>query len=279
MGGTVRYRSLAALIIIVVLAGALGGAPPARAINIAFRGGDTDHYWDVAAAFCKDGVRLSTSEILHDDGSSGDSLKYSIVLSTTSSPLLQPLPARLAGGSGEPGLPLAGAVNAYAYATPQPPGSAQTLVLERWEHGVDAIEIESDPIGDLSLDDDRELLSGSVANCTVTSAPAFDDPPTPIAVSALSVAPGTPISLPIQASDADALDMVTLSPGALPAGASLDIGPAGNPTAATLRWAPTAGQIGPHTIVVDATDSTGRSARYTITIAVEFRVMLPAIQR
>ncbi|NNJ13448.1 hypothetical protein EKD04_024280 [Chloroflexales bacterium ZM16-3] len=273
-----RYRNILALAAILAALIAICTAPPARAINIAFRGGAEDHYWDVSTAFCKDGVRLSTVEIIHDDSSFGDDLRYSIVLSTTTNPLTQQLPVKLAGGSGTADFPASG-VNAYAYTTPQTVGSAQSVVLERWEHGVDAVEIETDPIGDLSLDDDTETLSGTAANCTVTTPPAFDDPPTPSGGATLAVRPGTPISMPIQASDADSLDLVTLTAGALPAGASIAVGAAANPASATLTWTPTESQTGTYTITADATDSTGRTTRRTISIDVGYQIFLPTLQQ
>jgi hypothetical protein len=274
--------------------------PTARAINIAFRGGLEDHYWDIATAFCKDGVRVSTLEILHDHDLVAGSLyntKYSIVLSTTTSPLIQQLPVRLAGGSGAlpaPGQPepVAWAINTYAYAVPQAIGSAQSITLERWEHGDDLIEVEDNP-GEGSLDDDRYTMSGTVGNCTVTTPPAFETPPSPASGSALFIQPGTPLSLPIQAADADALDLVSLTAGSLPAGASIVIGSAANPTSATFAWTPSESQIGRYVITVDAGDGTSsgcsfaqlacvlssRTTRYTITINVVRQSFLPLIIR
>jgi hypothetical protein len=273
----VRYRNL--LLIVALVAASLAIATPStRAINIAFRGGDTDHYWDVATAFCKDGVRLSTSEVRHDDGSSGDKLRYAIELTGTSTPLTSQLPRKLAGGSGVADS-LASAINAMAYAAPQPIGSAQSVTLERWEHGIDSTEIE-DPIGDLSLDDDSATLSGTVANCTVATPPAFASPPGPASGSTLALRPGTPISLPIEASDDDALDLVTLSLAtALPAGATLTIAEGANPTRASLSWTPGADQIGSYQITLNATDSTGRAASYSLTLNVARQLFLPAITR
>jgi hypothetical protein len=93
------------------------------------------------------------------------------------------------------------------------------------------------------------------------------------------VLPGTPISLPIQASDADALDLVHLTSGPLPAGANISISSDANPASASLTWTPGAGQLGSYQIAVSATDSTGRTTSYTVTIDVVSQIFLPAVRR
>lgn len=100
------------------------------------------------------------------------------------------------------------------------------------------------------------------ADCAINllATPVFDVPPTPPSGSTFTVGAGGTLSFSVQASDADAGDLVTLGVIGLPAGAAFPIPAPSNPATATFSWTPTADQIGGHVIVFSATDSTGLSA-------------------
>ena len=72
---------------------------------------------------------------------------------------------------------------------------------------------------------------------------------------------GDTLAFPIQASDADVSDVVTLGVIGLPARASFSIPAPSNPTAATFSWTPTVEQIGSQVVVFTAVDSAGLAER------------------
>lgn len=71
------------------------------------------------------------------------------------------------------------------------------------------------------------------------SPPVFDVPPTPATATNIRRQPGQNINFPVEASDPDAGDIVTISHLGLPSGdASFTCDIPGNPTACTLDWTP-----------------------------------------
>jgi hypothetical protein len=271
-----RFHVLRWLVgITLFLALAIVPAHVSHAISIPFRGGAEDHYWDVSVNFCRDAVRISASEVLHADNSNGDSLPFSLVLSRTATLITTPLPIHLYDGVGGQNRTLPNVTVAYPYATSQLPGTALDVVIERWEHGENSA---AETGGDLSDGDDRETISGTVANCTAATIPTFDTPPMQPRGQTLTIVPGMAISIPIEASDADIFDTVTITGSGLPAGATVTSNLVGNPATANLQWTPSAAQIGAYTLTLSAQDSTGRAAiPYTIDINVGNAVYLPFI--
>jgi len=87
-----------------------------------------------------------------------------------------PLPNRIGGGIGGPDRQLASATVYYAYTAAQAPSAIATITLERWEHGGSSAD---DDFGDNSPGDDRQVVSGTVTNCTLVTPPEFDVPPSP----------------------------------------------------------------------------------------------------
>jgi hypothetical protein len=241
-----------------------------RAVGVPFRGADDDHYWDVTVVYCRDAVRIAGDEILHTTGllPKGDELKFSLVLSQTSTLLTTSLPIKMATSDGLQPRELLHTTVAYPYATSQTAGTALNVTIERWEHGVESTDETG--IGDSSVDDDEQVVSGTVANCTAASNPQFDSPPTTPGGQSANITTGTPYSLELQASDDDAYDTtVSFTATGLPAGATLTPNLTGNPASTTLNWTPGLAQTGIYTINVTAHDPTGRSsASYPITIHV-----------
>ncbi|MCH8877644.1 MAG: hypothetical protein IIA89_12605 [Chloroflexi bacterium] len=100
------------------------------------------------------------------------------------------------------------------------------------------------------------------ADCLLqlSALPEFDVPPSPPSGSTFTVNVGDTLTFPIQASDADVSDVVTLGVIGLPAGANFPIPGPANPVASTLSWTPASDQVGGHVIVFTATDDLGLSA-------------------
>ncbi len=245
-----------------------------QAVGVPFRGADDDHYWDVTVVYCKDAVRIAGDELMHPPGTPqgfimGDELKFSLVLSRTSTLLITSLPIKMATSNGIQPRELLHTTVAYSYATPKTAGTALDVTIERWEHGVDSTD--ENEAGDNSPDDDIQVVAGTVANCTAASNPQFDSPPTPLGGQSANLTTGTPYSFTIQASDADAHDAtVSFTATGLPAGATLTPNLTGNPASTTLNWTPGLAQTGIYTINVTAHDPTGRSSvSYPVTLQVQ----------
>jgi hypothetical protein len=119
-------------------------------------------------------------------------------------------------------------------------------------------------------------MQSTIINCTILTPPVFDAPPTPKDGAVFYAQPGEPLAFPVEGSDADGIDVVTLGVNNLPAGASFAIPPAANPAASTFSWTPGANQRGRYMVQFSATDASGRSApTRTITIQVGPKVFLP----
>ncbi|WP_375417556.1 putative Ig domain-containing protein [uncultured Hymenobacter sp.] len=102
----------------------------------------------------------------------------------------------------------------------------------------------------------------------VTQRPVFDVPPTPAYGSVVQATPGTALSFPIQASDPDATDRVSLvSATGLPAGAGFSPAlptVAANPSRTQLSWTPAVANWGPHAVTLTARDTHGDQATHTL---------------
>lgn len=85
-------------------------------------------------------------------------------------------------------------------------------------------------------------------------APYWNEPPTPANLTSYTVAPGSPLSFTLSASDPDSGDVVTIGNLGLPSGASLG-STLGNPATATFSWTPTGSQTGSYILVFTATDN------------------------
>jgi hypothetical protein len=270
-----RRLSILSGALVIALFGVLAlspGAVSARS-SIRFGGEPVDHFWNVDVTFCKDGFMVAAVEVVQPDGSTGDNLPFSLVLSRTSTLITTPLPNRIGGGIGGPDRQLASATVYYAYAAAQAPNITTTITLERWEHGDNRADDET---GDNSPGDDRQVVSGTVANCTLVTPPEFDVPPSPTLGKVFTVDSGANLSFPVEASDADGLDAVTLgATGLLPGMNFASLAPA-NPAISTFSWTPAVEQAGAHTVNFTATDNSGRVApTYSITINVVSKVYLP----
>ena len=268
-------RGLLAVVAIAVLA--LAPTRSTQAANVAFRGGPEDHFWDVAATFCKDGFKIEANEILHPDNGAGDEKPYALVITTTSILMDTPLPLMIGSWQGGVTHPLASATVYFGYDTLQPPTSPVSITLERWDHG-DSSVIDT---GEESPGDDRDNIQGVTANCTLLTPPVFDIPPSPKNGAILFAEPGKPISFLVEGSDIDGADGVTLSATDLPIGASfqppLD---AANPAAVPFSWTPQSDQNGAYVVKFSAVDATGRTTPpYAVTIIVGPKVLLPLVTR
>ena len=94
--------------------------------------------------------------------------------------------------------------------------------------------------------------------------------PTPSQGQVFSVNEGSPLSIPVQATDADASDTVHIDHLGLPAGATLTAVD-GNPATASFSWTPPAGSAGSYLVSFTAQDSKtppGSAVPRTITIEV-----------
>ncbi len=100
----------------------------------------------------------------------------------------------------------------------------------------------------------------------VGSPPVFNSPPTPACGSTQSVAVGGTLSFVVQASDADAGDVVTLNAVGLPPGATMtpSVPTSGNPVSSTFSWTPAA--TGTFVVTFSATDQTLQQALCSITV-------------
>ncbi len=271
-----RRLSILSGVLLIALFGVLALLPDATSgsSSIKFGGEPEDHFWNVEVTFCKDGFRIAAVEAVQPDGSTGDSLPFSLVLSRTSTLITTPLPNRIGGGIGGPDRQLASATAYYAYTAAQAPSTIViSITIERWEHGDNRADDET---GDNSPDDDREIVSGTVANCTLVTPPEFDVPPSPKLGKVFTVDSGATLSFPVEASDADGLDAVTLGATALLPGMNFASPAPANPAISTFSWTPTAAQSGTHTVNFTATDKSGRVApAYSITINVVSKIYLP----
>ena len=79
---------------------------------------------------------------------------------------------------------------------------------------------------------------------------------------------GVPLSFQICAQDSNPGDVVTLTSGPLPAGASLTppLPASGNPICTTFNWTPLSSQVGNMTVTFTATDTHQRTAQCQVTI-------------
>lgn len=100
--------------------------------------------------------------------------------------------------------------------------------------------------------------------------PVFDHPPTPTCGSTINVNPFSNASFTVQASDADALQVVTLNVSGLPANATMTPGlPAvADPVSSTFNWTPTTADAGPHVVTFSATDDAMLQTLCAITVFV-----------
>jgi hypothetical protein len=88
----------------------------------------------------------------------------------------------------------------------------------------------------------------------LSACPGYDAP-TPADGSTISVSAEQPMSFDVVASDLNAGDIVTLTTGPLPPGATFISAP-GNPAMGTFSWTPTIAQIGVHNVQFFASDGT-----------------------
>lgn len=107
------------------------------------------------------------------------------------------------------------------------------------------------------------------APCNANTAPVFAAP-TPGCGSIINVNEGQPVSFTINATDADAGNVVTLNSGGGPAGSTFTPGlPAnGNPVSSVFNWTPAIGTAGSYVVSYSATDSCGAQALCSATIQV-----------
>jgi len=126
------------------------------------------------------------------------------------------------------------------------------------------------------LDENGNVKSASAVDFFIQLVKEVGDPPT-IALSpfgcasTIPVTEGDMVSFTVEASDADAGDIVTLNAVGLPAGAVMDppLPAGGNPVSSDFSWTPGPAQVGTHIIIFTATDQNGQSASCSVTISVE----------
>ncbi len=93
------------------------------------------------------------------------------------------------------------------------------------------------------------------------TAPVFDHPPTPAAGSVITAVVGQPLSITVQASDADSNDIVYLNHVGLPNNASFEQSISGGQVGvANLDWTPVENDIGEHIVTFLANDNRGCAA-------------------
>jgi hypothetical protein len=102
------------------------------------------------------------------------------------------------------------------------------------------------------------------------TAPVFVHPPTPACGSIIGVSPFDNVSFTVQASDTDALQLVTLNVSGKPGGATMTPGLpiVANPVSATFSWTPNTNDAGQHVMVFSATDDALLQSLCSITIEV-----------
>jgi cysteine-rich repeat protein len=102
------------------------------------------------------------------------------------------------------------------------------------------------------------------------TAPVFDHPPTPACGSILNVNPFDTLNFTVQASDADALQSVTLNASGLPGGATMTptLPVVGNPVSSNFSWTPNTSQAGQYVVTFTATDDALLQTLCSITIDV-----------
>lgn len=120
-------------------------------------------------------------------------------------------------------------------------------------------------IGKVGVDFLIQLITGPVG-----TPPRFDHPPTPPCGTHFEVTAGSNLSFTVQASDADAGDVVTLNVAGLPPGATMSppLPASGNPVTSTFSWTPTSAQAGTYVVTFSATDRTLQQALCSFTITV-----------
>lgn len=107
------------------------------------------------------------------------------------------------------------------------------------------------------------------------TAPLFDHPPTPEAGTVITAVVGQPLSIAVQASDADSNDIVYLNHVGLPRNASFEQSISGGSLGlASLDWTPVESDIGEHIVTFLANDNRG-GASSPVSITIE--VIEPAI--
>jgi hypothetical protein len=122
-----------------------------------------------------------------------------------------------------------------------------------------------------ATDNEGSQTSSSVS-IVVSLKPRFDVPPTPEEDDHMVVQPGTLVSFPVQASDPDPDDLVSIiSADDFPANATftnpLPTAP-GNPTSTQVNWTPLVSQWGHNHITFTAEDSHGDQATHEIAVLV-----------
>jgi hypothetical protein len=103
----------------------------------------------------------------------------------------------------------------------------------------------------------------------VNTPPTFG-PPTPTCGSTLMATAAVPLTFQVCGGDTNPADTVTITSGALPAGATLSaqVPAVGNPVCRTFAWTPTVGQLGVTSVNFTITDNHNRSANCKINILV-----------
>lgn len=105
--------------------------------------------------------------------------------------------------------------------------------------------------------------------------PEFDHPPTPEAGSVITAVVGQPLSITVQATDADNNDAVFLNHVGLPNAASFEQTVTGGPIGvAQLTWTPAVADIGQHIVTFLANDNRGGASP---PVSVTIQVIKPAI--
>ncbi len=101
----------------------------------------------------------------------------------------------------------------------------------------------------------------------VNDAPVFNLPACNGTVHALA---GAPVGFTVQATDADAGDIVTLNVAGLPAGATMvpPLPTAGNPVSSVFSWTPLVTQVGSFIVTFSATDQASQQALCSVTLVV-----------
>ena len=104
----------------------------------------------------------------------------------------------------------------------------------------------------------------------LTNTPPTFGPPTPTCGSTLMATAGVPLSFQVCGGDTNASDTVTITSGALPAGATFapQVPAVGNPVCRTFSWTPTVGQLGVHSVTFTITDNHNRFSTCKINLLI-----------
>ncbi|MGI8826774.1 MAG: hypothetical protein ACR2JC_14200 [Chloroflexota bacterium] len=160
-------------LVAITAACGLAWSGTAHAGTISFGGELPDNLWQLNVVYCTNGVA-----VLYDQTqiSNEPNLAFSLQVSKSTPELRPDLPEPIVSAPNTEDSPLFG-ITEFRYETPQTPGTAASLTIQRWDHGIrSADEAKDDPDGNPDADDDSPMDdvmidTGTVQRCHIP----FDD--------------------------------------------------------------------------------------------------------